>query len=438
MKLNLINGITQNHSTPEPWHSVFITGYTFLFLLAMPCNLIVIVAGYRRYKKCKIDQCSRRRTELTRCILVIYLAILDILLCLTIPLTAISTLTVHWPLTHPSTDWMCRYTKFVPAMVIYATSMVVILIAVDSYRNICQPLKAQLTPTRSGYAFISIIVFATLLASPIFFASQMVFIPIMPSSDNAIPDERTTPVETNSTAQIQPDFLAHPIQLDYLSHPTQNSEFPTRSVSELQSEVVDGLEQKNMGIDERMSTHIPDISLCVENWEFPFISGHLLGDKSGRLYYSIFSLIVQYLLPFLTISILHAMVFSELKLQGRRRSEIIIQIDHAENGHTENARMKRNTAVLATMSLVFCFCWLPQNLIYAALDGYHDLFGYDQNTTAKISVICHWIGMASTCINPIIYGFLNTTIRTGTARNVFFFFHKLEINNTINTFSCSL
>ena len=75
--------------------------------------------------------------------------------------------------------------------------------------------------------------------------------------------------------------------------------------------------------------------------------------------------------------------------------------------------MRRNTTVLASMSLVFCFCWLPQNLIYAYLDGYHDLFEYDNNITPKINVICHWIGMSSTFINPIIYGIWNTNIKKG-------------------------
>jgi len=129
---------------------------------------------------------------------------------------------------------------------------------------------------------------------------------------------------------------------------------------------------------------------------------------------------VQYILPFITISILHALVFNELKIQGKRRSQIIIQIGNIESNHTENGRMKRDTAVLTAMSLVFCFCWLPQNLIYVALDGYHKLFGPDPKTTVKISVICHWIGMASTWINPIIYGFLNTTIRQGMLKKLNF------------------
>ena len=419
MKLNLITESLQNHSTPEPWHSIFIAGYAVLFLIAMPCNWIALVAGHRRYKKCRSEQGPRRRSDLTRCILVIYLAVLGIILVLTIPLTAIHTLTIYSPLAHPNTDWMCGYTKFLPAMVIYATSMLIILISVDSYRNICRPLRPQLTPSISGYIFFFIILFATLLASPIYFSAQMVFIPIMkPQIIANFDGNATTHFETNNTNQIHPGYLSHPKP----SEPVPSSQL------EMQNEVVDGLENKKIRIDERMNTQLstmmyPDeyqqLSVCVEDWDFLYIFGNFQRDKSGRLYYSIFSLIVQYLIPFLTISILHAMVYSELKVQGQRRTQIIIQMDHAEYSHTENARMKRNTAVLTTMSLVFCFCWLPQNLIYAALDGYHDLFGYDHNTTAKISVICHWIGMASTCINPIIYGFLNTTIRTGTLENIF-------------------
>ena len=84
------------------------------------------------------------------------------------------------------------------------------------------------------------------------------------------------------------------------------------------------------------------ISVCVEDWAL--IPGSSLGDGSGRLYYSIFSLIVQYMIPFVTISILHVIVFIELKTHGKRRSHIIIQIENSENCHSENSRMKRNTA----------------------------------------------------------------------------------------------
>ena len=414
MHLHEVEQYKQNHNISEFWSIGFITGYVVLFFIVMPCNLIAMIAGYRRYTKCKIEQGStRNRTELTRCILIIYLSILDILLCLTIPFTAIDQLTIDVLFANPNIDWMCRYTKFLPAMVIYATSMLVVLIAVDSYRNICQPLKNQLTPTVSGYLFIAIIIVAIILALPLFHASQMIFIPIPKSSDIKRYHGHTIPNDYNGTSYDTNDYYS-------------TSEFPDESLWNDSFYVRDPLgdsfvdtEKITEKSNEMTNNHVNDISICVENWEL--IPGTFLGNgqgdgRSGRLYYSIFSLIAQYIFPFVTISILHAMVYLELKTQGKRRSVIIIQIEGTDTSHSDNARMKRNTTVLTTMALVFCFCWLPQNLIYVALEGYHKLFGYDPSVSTKVSVMCHWIGMSSTWINPIIYGYLNPTIRQGMSK----------------------
>jgi len=333
---------------------------------------------------------------------------LDILLCVTIPLIAIDLLTIDVLYTNPNIDWMCRYTKFVPAMAIYATSLLVILIALHSYRNICQPLKSQLNPSTSGYIFFAIIIIAFLFASPLFYSTHLIFIPVGQLGQNInFGDRKTTDSEIYERVHENPSSGHLPF-----IHSLDNSSAENYSLHHDKSFTEFSATLMNKTMDK-------DISFCVENWEY---LGNLtgLGDNTGRLYYSIFSLIVQYILPFITISILHALVFKELKIQGKRRSQIIIQIGNAESNHTENGRMKRNTAVLTAMSLVFCFCWLPQNLIYVALDGYHKLFGPDPKTTVKISVICHWIGMASTWINPIIYGFLNTTIRQGMLKKLNF------------------
>ena len=178
MNLNLLDQFKQSHNLTEPWNVALLTVYTAIFLIVMACNLIVIVAAWRRYNKCKIELGTRKRTESSRCILIIYLALLDILLGLTIPMIAIDLLTIDWPFSNPSIDWMCRYTKFLPAMLIYAMSMLVILIAVDSYRNICQPLEPQLTPTSSGYILIAILVLSIFFSLPLFYASQMIFVPV--------------------------------------------------------------------------------------------------------------------------------------------------------------------------------------------------------------------------------------------------------------------
>ena len=94
MAVNLLNQLDQNVNSSDPRHVTFIVGYATLFLIVILCNLIAMLAGYRRYKKCKNDIGQRNRTELTRCILVIYLSLLGIVLGFTIPLIAVDLLTI--------------------------------------------------------------------------------------------------------------------------------------------------------------------------------------------------------------------------------------------------------------------------------------------------------------------------------------------------------
>ena len=373
MQFNDLSNLNMSYDrVNDPWQLGFIIGYMILFILIISSNVIAIVAGYRRFKKCKnlTLNLRKRSSELTRCMLLIYLSILDILLCLTIPMVAISLLSMTSPFENLSIDWMCHYTKFFPALAINAMSMWIILIAVDSYQNICRPLNMQFTPTSTVYIFILIIVIASLIASPLFFATQIIVIP--------------TNIKLASNMQ------------ESTSGETNASIFDTNGESD----------------EDHTTIRTSDISICVENWNFS-LTRNLLNDKSGRLLYSIFTLIIQYLIPFLTISILHTLVIVELRLQGERRRGLILEISKNSQYVNDTSRLKRNVILLTTMSLVFCFCWLPQNLIYIALDQFHDLLGYDPRTTVKLCVICHWIGMVSTCANPIIYGFFNNTIRQG-------------------------
>ena len=152
MILTEIDLVELNRSVQQPWYSIFITGYGFLFSIAILCNSFVIIAGYRRYKKCT-NGGQRKRSELMRCLLVIYLAVFGLLICLTLPTTAITNLAVFWPFS-PDTEGICQYSKFAPAMIIYSTSMIVIIIAVDSYRNVVHPLKTQLTPQSLKYTMV--------------------------------------------------------------------------------------------------------------------------------------------------------------------------------------------------------------------------------------------------------------------------------------------
>jgi hypothetical protein len=94
-----------------------------------------------------------------------------------------------------------------------------------------------------------------------------------------------------------------------------------------------------------------------------FLSGvgstSLIAAKNIRHYYSIFSLIAQYLVPFLTITTLYGLIFLYLK---RHR---IIKANCS--AHVYKAR--RTNVMLASISFVFCLCWFPLNLFLVIGDS---------------------------------------------------------------------
>ena len=73
-----------------------------------------------------------------------------------------------------------------------------------------------------------------------------------------------------------------------------------------------------------------------------------------------------------------------------------------------------------TIVCVFVICWLPINTI-EVLEAVAILYpgflaSLSSNVEAYVAVYitCHWLAMASSFMNPIIYSFLNDTFRVGT------------------------
>ena len=97
-----------NHSIDDPWFNTFIVIYVILILLSLSANTSVILAlqriGKRRTKKQKESLRENflvrplKLSEKTKDLFIILLASVDIVLSLTIPLTAMDGLSKCWPL----------------------------------------------------------------------------------------------------------------------------------------------------------------------------------------------------------------------------------------------------------------------------------------------------------------------------------------------------
>ena len=186
----LLNLYQVNHSIRDPWYTVFAGLYTLVSIFSFLVNLFLIIALYshntkRRKKRskmvCSYLRSSQNRTpkmsEATRDRLIAYLAIFDLLLSITMPFTALDLLTKYWPL-GPYTEMIARLTRAIPTAIVYSSSMVIILIAIHCYRQIVQPSKKQLTPSKIRYLTLGIALIGMAMAVPIYHYTRLA--PLIP------------------------------------------------------------------------------------------------------------------------------------------------------------------------------------------------------------------------------------------------------------------
>lgn len=143
------------------------------------------------------------------------------------------------------------------------------------------------------------------------------------------------------------------------------------------------------------------ISYCLEDWPV----------EHGRAYYSIFSLVFQYLLPIITVTTAYSRICHKLQYRyvntsvskGKPQGSMIRK-------SKDDRRAKRTNSLLYSIALIFCISWLPLNIINLVMDLWYPFVGHEQ-TMIICYAICHMIGMSSACSNPLLYGWLNENFR---------------------------
>ena len=105
--------------------TVSICLYTIVVLVATIGNTLVVASLFK----------SKKLRTSARNILIGLLASSDLLLCMTMPFTAIDGLTKYWPFGKKS-EFFCRAFKTMPQTAVYLSGFVVIAIAADRYQLI--------------------------------------------------------------------------------------------------------------------------------------------------------------------------------------------------------------------------------------------------------------------------------------------------------------
>lgn len=137
----------------------------------------------------------------------------------------------------------------------------------------------------------------------------------------------------------------------------------------------------------------PHLEACLEHWP----------SRQQRLAYTTWLLLFQYCGPLLLVLLCYIRVFVRL----RRRQDMLDRARSLELQHMTQSR--RINLMLLSLVTAFALCWLPLTIFNVVSDWKHEALPICHHDL--LFSLCHLLAMSSTCINPVIYGFLNSNFR---------------------------
>lgn len=149
---------------------------------------------------------------------------------------------------------------------------------------------------------------------------------------------------------------------------------------------------------------------CEEDWP---------SERARKVYGSI-TVTLQFVLPFVIISVCYILV--SWKLNDRARSKPGCKNSKKEEADRE--RKKRTNHMLISMVGVFGISWLPLN----SVNIFNDFYETKSEFYTILFFIAHCIAMSSTCYNPFLYAWLNENFRKE-FKQVLPCFHNAGYNN---------
>ncbi|KAM5236475.1 neuropeptide Y receptor type 4-2-like [Ctenodactylus gundi] len=148
------------------------------------------------------------------------------------------------------------------------------------------------------------------------------------------------------------------------------------------------LENVFQGNHSKALEFLADKMACKESWPL----------DHHRIVYTTFLLLFQYCVPLALILVCYVRISRRLRRQGR----VFHKSSRAQ-------QVKRINVVLAAMVGAFAVLWLPLHVFNSLEDWHHEAIPACHGNL--IFLLCHLLAMASTCVNPFIYGFLNTNFK---------------------------
>ncbi|XP_072246487.1 neuropeptide Y receptor type 4 [Leuresthes tenuis] len=303
----------------------------------------------------------RREKVNVTSIFICNLSFSDILVCIfCLPFTVIYTLMDHWVFG----SLLCRLVPFIQCVSVTVSVLSLVFIALERHQLIINPSGWKPSIPQAYMAVILIWILAGFTSTP-FLAFQL--LTNEPYANVALPlHHQPSPHASLNASLPQP-----------VSHTFKNSSVPLNLYRSLFSYVPTS----------------PHIEACVEHWP----------SQEHRVAYTTWLLLSQYCGPLLLVLLCYVRVFVRL----RHRKDMLDRARIPESQRMTHSR--RINIMLVALITAFALCWLPLTIFNVVADWNQEALPICHHNL--LFSLCHLLAMSSTCINPIIYGFLNSNFR---------------------------
>ncbi|CAB1457958.1 unnamed protein product [Pleuronectes platessa] len=327
--------------------------YSITMVLGLVGNIGLICIITRRREKVNVTS-----------IFICNLSFSDILVCVfCLPFTVIYTIMDHWVFG----SLLCRLVPFIQCVSVTVSVLSLVFIALERHQLIINPSGWKPSVPQAYTVLVLIWILACLTSTP-FLVFQL--LTNEPYNNGILPQ---SPLHHWSSPQAHLNAsLPQPASYTY-----KNSSVPPGSYHTLLSYV----------------PTIPHMEACLEHWPSP----------QHRLAYTTWLLLFQYCGPLLLVLLCYVRVFVRL----RHRKEMLDRARTPESHRITNSR--RINIMLVALITAFALCWLPLTIFNVVSDWNQDALPICHHNL--LFSLCHLLAMSSTCINPIIYGFLNSNFK---------------------------
>ncbi|XP_034753867.1 neuropeptide Y receptor type 4 [Etheostoma cragini] len=327
--------------------------YSMTMVLGLVGNIGLICIIARRREKVNVTG-----------IFICNLSFSDILVCVfCLPFTVIYTLMDHWVFG----ALLCQLVPFIQCASVTVSVLSLVFIALERHQLIINPSGWKPSIPQAYVAVVLIWILACFTSSP-FLAFQL-----LTSEPYTTMDPHQSPLHHQASAQANPN-----------ASPPQPVSYTYKNVSAFPNSYGD------------LFSYIPTsphIEVCLEHWP----------SQQHRLAYTTWLLLFQYCGPLLLVLLCYVRVFVRL----RHRKDMLDRARTPENQRMTHSR--RINIMLVALITAFALCWLPLTIFNAVSDWNQEALPICHHNL--LFSLCHLLAMSSTCINPIIYGFLNSNFR---------------------------